>query len=171
MKSEKEMWDFLVEHRKSLMAMCKKWARGDSQFAEDLYSDEVLRMMPKVYDRWDPTRGPLKNYAFGYFKLHLMKTAAIRLKKRDSISELMDTEVVKQENTVARSEIIDILDTALPSDVRFIVIMVAINGYTYREVAERLGFSAGFICKMYNEGLQALKTNMERLDGNGRSSW
>ena len=69
---DSDTWEIIEEHRELLTKLCRKAAHGNRQLADELFSDEVIRMMPNLIERYDGVR-PFINYLSSYFRLHLRK--------------------------------------------------------------------------------------------------
>lgn len=135
------MWNFVAEHMDDIMWWCRKAAKYDENYAEELFSDEVLRMLPGCIERWDRIRSFFV-YARSYFFLHLKKKAAIRAMKRMSSYDAIENYNIGDKrsgnelNDVDNKEYIQLLLNHLNEVDRVIVYRSVVLGETTRQIAQ-----------------------------------
>jgi RNA polymerase sigma factor (sigma-70 family) len=153
------MWKFIETHYIDIISWCKRAARGNPHLAEELFSDEVLRMMPNLIKRWDQTR-PFYTYARSYFFLHLRKKAISRQKKAhkqldENFAGMKCSEV--DVNSLEATEYTDwLLDCLSPVD-KFIVKNVVMKGLTLREVSELVPYTYTAVHMRLKRSLELLR--------------
>lgn len=156
------MWAYVGQHYDTLWKMCLKASRGDENVAEELFSDEVLRMMPGLIERWDGIRS-FHIYACKYFSLHLRKTAAKRINNRLQSVEYLreavgfDAPADERENSLEVTDTIRHLLECLNDMEKLLVMMTKMQGYSYREAGAKIGKSYGYVAKVVNEALNKLR--------------
>lgn len=153
------MWAFVAEHYADLFRWCVRAARGDTRYAEELFSDEVLRMLPGLVERWDGKRS-FYSYAKSYFFLHLRKKAILRNKRRLVSFELLtgfNPAASDERNSVDDKEYVEQLMSCLSTIERIIVYRSIVLGETTRELAEDLPFSWTNISRKLSRALSLMR--------------
>lgn len=166
------MWAYVAERYTQLMAMCMKAARYDQQYAEELFSDEVLRMLPGLIERWDGVRS-FHMYASSYFSLHLRKIAARKIKSYGTHASLETLESVDgwepvdvESAEISRGERtteFEVADTVrellsrLTPEEQLVIRLTKMKDWTYRQVAERLGRSHGYVAKVVASAMEKMR--------------
>lgn len=157
------MWAFVAEHYDSITEWCTRAARGNETQAEELFSDQVLRMLPDLLRRWDRVR-PFFYYAKSYFGFHLTKwvrRANTRRTREGSYDafENFDVEDTSDSNLneLERSEYLNLLlDELNPID-RIIVYRTVVLGETSRELESIVPYAWTTICTRKTHALNKLK--------------
>lgn len=143
-----DTWEVIEEHRALLVKLCKKAAHGNAQLADELFSDEVIRMMPSLIERYDGVR-PFINYLSSYYRFHLRKI--VKRKEIKAQHELQYSDIddpVTIANHADRCEVVDHVEVCLSclnEKQRIVVEACYLHGMTYREVATQLGCSHAYI--------------------------
>lgn len=156
------MWAYVAQYHAQLTRMCLKAARGDEQYAEELFSDEVLRMLPNLIERWDGVRS-FHAYASSYFSLHLRKIFYRKQNKQHSSIEQMreqagwDVETLDLESKLEVDDLVESLLSRLDPIERVVICLTKMHSYSYREVATKLHKSHGFVAKVVQEAMRKLR--------------
>lgn len=165
------VWTTIEEHKPLLMKMCRKAAHGDMQRAEELFSDEVIRMMPALLERYDGVR-PFINYMSAYFRFHLRKIQRrvdLRAQQQTSYSDCHDLNSIdgahsqQTANHADRIEVVDHVEACLDclnEKQRFVVVHCYLKGQTYREVAAQLGCSHAYIVCIMAAAMRKMKCHV-----------
>lgn len=155
------MWQFVSQHYKDIDKWCMRAARGRRSMADDLFSDEVIRMLPGLIERWDQVR-PFYYYARKYFSMHLYKK--VRQKERamqrtESYCAFnnLKLEDKRKVNDPDDAEYVQLLLSHLSDIDRTIVYRSVVLGHTTREIAEDIPYSYTSIASRLNKALQQLK--------------
>lgn len=156
------MWSFVADNYDEINKWCKRAAHGDAAYADELFSDEVLRMMPALIGRWDQVR-PFFIYARSYYRMHLSKKSRQRTKKRQrtqSYSSLENFNVPDKHhvNDPDDAEYVQSLLARLSEVDRTIVYRSVVLGHTTREIADDLPYSYTSIAGRLNRALEELRT-------------
>lgn len=156
------MWAYVSTYHESLMRKCLKAAYGDENYAEELFHDEVLELLPKLLSRWDGVRS-FHTYASSSISLHLIKvTMKHRSRQHASIDTLEDCgyspaytrddeEALEVQDTVR-----ELLDRLEPME-RLAIVLNKMQNLSYREIAKRIGVNHNFVGRLINSALEKLR--------------
>ena len=146
---------------------------GDTALADDLVQDCVERALRKQH-LFDETRS-LKTWLFTI--LRNLFVSSLRRKSRDVVSQSTDdlaqaeqAVLPEQEHRLALADIARALDSLPPSH-REVVVMVALEDFSYREVAEITGVPIGTVMSRLSRARGSLRlilddagqTNLRRI--------
>ena len=136
---------------------------GDAALADDLVQDCVERALNKGH-LYDPSR-PLR--AWLYAVLRNLYISGLRRNGRSTIvknvDDLMDGEDAvppEQENRMAVTSVMDALDRLSPQH-REVIVLVAIEDMSYRDVAEILGVPLGTVMSRLSRAREHLRQLLE----------
>jgi len=148
----------------------RRFARGlarDASLADDLVQDCIERALVKEH-LYDPTR-QLRSWLYAILRnLHL---SGLRRKGRAGVVKTVDDLAPEEEAIAGEQEahagvrsIAEALDR-LPDLHREVVLLIALDDMSYREVAEVLGVPVGTVMSRLSRAREALRTI---LDGGER---
>lgn len=155
------MWAFISDNYKDIDKWCMRAARGRRTVADELFSDEVVRMMPALISRWDQVR-PFYVYARKYFSMHLYKKVRQKDKREQRTVSYCALEGynIEDKHTVNdpdNAEYVQSLLSQLSEVDQTIIYRSVVLGHTTREIAEDLPYSYTSIASRLTKALQQLK--------------
>lgn len=157
------MWAFISQHYQEINAWCMRAARGKRVLADELFSDEVIRMMPALISRWDQVR-PFYYYARKYYRMHLFKKVRQKEKAQQRtesycVFDGFNLEDKRKVNDPDNAEYVQSLLAQLSDVDQTIVYRSVVLGHTTREIADDLPYSYTSIASRLNKALQQLREN------------
>jgi RNA polymerase sigma-70 factor, ECF subfamily len=159
MKFQQDLIALIPQLRRFARGLC-----GDAALADDLVQDCVERALAKSH-LYDPSR-PLK--AWLYTILRNIFISGIRHEKRSTIVKTIDdlglaegVTLPAQEDGISVAQITEALDL-LPAQQREVIVMIALEELSYREVSEMTGVPVGTVMSRLCRGRQALRGILER---------
>jgi RNA polymerase sigma-70 factor, ECF subfamily len=151
----------------ALIPQLRRFARGlcgDQALADDLVQDCIERALVKAH-LYDPAR-PLK--AWLYTVLRNGFISGIRHEKRSTIVKSIDelgmgegAALPEQEHGLSVVQLRDALDL-LPAQQREVIVMVALEELSYREISDMTGVPVGTVMSRLSRGREALRGILER---------
>lgn len=142
---------------------------GDPSLADDLVQDCVERALAKSH-LYDPTR-PLR--AWLYAVLRNLYISGLRRTRRSSVvktvDDLMDGEDAvppEQEYALAAGSVTEALDRLSPQH-REVIVLVALEELSYRDVAEILGVPVGTVMSRLSRAREHLRQLLEARGHSG----
>lgn len=146
-----------------LMALCKKFFRDNGDALEAL-NDGMLRVFKNI-DAYQPTQGSFFNWTYT-----IVRNAAvdkIRKDKKSFQAESLDNSFMDAPDTdnplknLEWKELYRLLDSLTPAT-RAVCSLFYMEGFSVKEIAERLELSAGTIKWHLSESREKLKPVMEQ---------
>jgi RNA polymerase sigma-70 factor, ECF subfamily len=151
----------------ALIPQLRRFARGlcgDAALADDLVQDTIERALAKSH-LYDPAR-PLK--AWAYTILRNLFVSGVRHERRSSVVKTLDdlapgegTSPPEQDHRLSAAQIREALDL-LPAQQREVIVMVALEELSYREISEMMGVPVGTVMSRLCRGRQALRVILEK---------
>jgi RNA polymerase sigma-70 factor (ECF subfamily) len=148
---------------------------GSQARAEDVLQEVFLRLW-RSPDRFDPDRGTLRSFLLIDANARAIEWVRSETARRDrevrdgrratSVGVSVEREVWARSVAVHLDEALD----ALPDAERDAIALAYYGGYTYREVAERLGQPEGTVKSRIRSGLRRLHDRLVAVDVRG-GSW
>ena len=142
---------------------------GDPALADDLVQDCVERALAKSH-LYDPTR-PLR--AWLYAVLRNLYISGLRRSRRSSVvktvDDLMDGEDAvppEQEHALAAGSVTEALDRLSPQH-REVIVLVALEELSYRDVADILGVPVGTVMSRLSRAREHLRQLLEARGHSG----
>lgn len=157
-----EAWDYYIKHYEEIRSWCWIAANGDPNIMDELASDEVLRMLPRLFERYDSTIGSFHNYAQQYFKRHLWKVVTRKRQKasvsldNENILEIMEENTSKSASLEVREQI-EIWYSLLDSTEATVVKRRVEHGDTYARITELTGLSARDASRAYQSAVLKIR--------------
>lgn len=151
------------KYAKKMYAICQAYVR-DKTVAQDILQDGFVKVFTKIHT-FDPdnslegwVRRIMTNTAIDYFRQGKKLDKFIELEEQHN-EEASDDAVNKQINV---DEILYYLDR-LPEGARVIFNLYAIEGYSHKEIAERLQISEGTSKSQFSRARSIIKTYLTGL--------
>jgi RNA polymerase sigma-70 factor, ECF subfamily len=151
----------------SLIPQLRRFARGlcgDAALADDLVQDCIERALAKSH-LYDPAR-PLKAWLYAVLRNGFI--SGIRHENRSTIVKTIDDlnsgeglSQPEQDYALDVAQLREALDL-LPAQQREVIIMVALEEMSYREVSEITGTPLGTVMSRLCRGRQALRGILEK---------
>ncbi len=150
-----------------LIPQLRRFARGlcgDAALADDLVQDCIERALAKSH-LYDPAR-PLKAWLYAVLRNGFI--SGIRRDSRSTVVKTIDElhlgegmSQPEQDYALDVAQLRDALDL-LPAQQREVIVMVALEEMSYREVSEITGTPLGTVMSRLCRGRQALRTILEK---------
>lgn len=147
---------------------------NDAQLAEEVVQEVFLRLWNDA-DRFDPERGSLRSFLLAHThgrSVDILRSETSRRNREDRDARTTATAGYDLEHEIWDLTTADQVRTALaaiPEDEREAIELAYFGGYTYREVAARLGAPEGTIKSRIRVGLRRLRSELH-LVGMGELS-
>jgi RNA polymerase sigma-70 factor, ECF subfamily len=151
----------------ALIPHLRRFARGlcgDAALADDLVQDCIERALAKSH-LYDPSR-PLKAWAYAILRNGFI--SGLRQEGRSHVVKTIDDLAAhegitqpEQEQQLSVAQIKDALDL-LPAQQREVIVMVALEELSYREISDMIGAPVGTVMSRLCRGRQALRGILER---------
>lgn len=152
----------------ALLPRMKRFALGlcrNPEQAEDVLQDACVKAINSI-DQWDP-RTRLDSWLYRivqttYFDMVRTHNNRSRLMDENK-TDLQDSPVRGEEAAIARLELNDVseLMDALPEEQRAALLLVSVEGCSYKDAAETLGIPMGTLTSRLG---RARKTLLDQLD-------
>ncbi len=149
-------------YAKKMYGICLSYA-GDRELAQDMLQDSFIKIFDKIKEY--RMEGSLE----GWIRRIVTNTAIDHIRQRGRIQNyITDKEEIKDEvnesNALQDLQTQDVLDQVarLPDGARLVFNLYALEGYTHKEIAEKLEISEGTSKSQFN---RARKILMSRLNG------
>lgn len=144
----------------TLLPQLRRYSRSlthSGQESEDLLQDCVEKAL---VHRADWRGGNLKAWACRIMtNLHLNARRAVRRRPAVAMEEAEDLPAPSTGDPLVKSELMRAVE-ALPAEARAVLMLVVIEGYAYREVADILGIPEGTVMSRLSRARQALREKM-----------
>ena len=143
----------MIEELTKLVPGLRTWATkfsGRHYDTDDLVSDVIISFLERP-DRWDPSKGPLRNYLFSCVRNRSFDALRTYNRKgRKRLRRYLRTEaplylieecpISREETKLDLEKKVDLLPKRLSEPFR----LFALEGKKYREIAELLGIREGY---------------------------
>ncbi|MEG1008562.1 MAG: RNA polymerase sigma factor [Clostridia bacterium] len=132
----------------------------NTHLAEDFTQDTYISIRKNI-SKYQPMQKPLawiftiaKNHVYTYFR-----------KEKNSIeyNEVWDVDNISIENSSIENIVLQTAFKSLNEDERIVVILNAVNGYKFREIAKHLEISLGTVLSRYHRGIKKLKKSLKEV--------
>lgn len=173
------VWHYLATHGEELHIMCCRTSRrwfGDDAYAEELFSDEVISRLHRLYEKWDKIR-PFHFYVKSNCKFYCDKACRkIKERKEASIEQLTaDTPFDLADSRIDDKMLIDNNDTiavlfkasGISQETMLIVTLYFCKNKTTRQIAECINRSHVYVWNKVQEGLKALQSAANEMEIGG----
>ena len=119
---------------------------GDSAKAEDVLHDAFIKMYEKigtlkdnlVFEGW--LRRIVVNQAIDFIKRE--KKVKLAIEESGQLNTEMEEEIPEPRRTISTKELLQALET-LPMGYRMVFNLHVVDGYTHKDIGEKLGISEG----------------------------
>ena len=156
--AQKALYDQLAS---KMFPVCIRYA-GDRTVAEDLLQDGFVTL----FSRLDSYKG--EGSFEGWARRIFVNTALMYLRKKDALKMSDDLENARNLTSESTSQIQDVgykelmkLVTSLPAGFRTVFNLYVIEGYTHKEIAERLGVSVQTVNYRIQQAVKLLAAELK----------
>ena len=127
-----------------MYAVCLNYAR-DREIAQDILQEGYIKVFKKIKDF--KQNGSLE----GWIRRIIINTAIDYYRKASRYNELLDKELKREESEFSENSIIENINAdeilnylkKLPEGARMVFNLYAVEGYSHKEIAEKLNISEG----------------------------
>jgi RNA polymerase sigma-70 factor (ECF subfamily) len=147
---------------------------NDAQLAEEVVQEVFLRLWNDA-DRFDPERGSLRSFLLAHThgrSVDILRSETSRRNREDRDARTTATAGYDLEHEIwdlTTAEQVRTALAAIPDDEREAIELAYFGGYTYREVAARLGAPEGTIKSRIRVGLRRLRSELHLVGMGGLS--
>jgi RNA polymerase sigma factor (sigma-70 family) len=163
-KNERKYQEILYrKYAKQMYGICLSYA-GNIDMAEDMLQDSFIKIFDKIID-YKPT-GSLE----GWIRRVVSNTAIDHLRSAKRIQNFISENEVVMDGSISLSgfenlKTQDILQQVglLPDGARLVFNLYAIEGYTHKEIAQKLNISEGTSKSQFNRARKLLMSWLNKL--------
>lgn len=165
-KSNKRKYQELLyrKYAKKMYGICLSYA-GDRELAQDILQDSFIKIFNKI--REYRMEGSLE----GWIRRIIVNTAIDHVRQRQRVKNYIvddndnNKEDMDDSDALQNLQTQDVLNQVakLPEGARLVFNLYALEGYTHREIAEKLNISEGTSKSQYNRARKLLVSWLDTL--------
>jgi len=151
------------KYAKKMYGICLSYA-GDRDMAQDILQESFIKVFKSIHNY--KSEGPLE----GWIRRIIINTALDHLRQKTKLQKYISDkdEVIKEVEEISAIEKLqtqDILNQVakLPDGARVVFNLYALEGYTHREIADKLEITEGTSKSQYNRARKLLMEMLNKL--------
>ncbi len=151
------------KYAKKMYGICLSYA-GDRDMAQDILQESFIKVFKSIHNY--KSEGPLE----GWIRRIIINTALDHLRQKTKLQKYISDkdEVIKEVEEISAIEKLqtqDILNQVakLPDGARVVFNLYALEGYTHREIADKLEITEGTSKSQFNRARKLLMEMLNKL--------
>lgn len=159
MTTKPDPYEWIAENLGLVYHICRGACKGRYDLVEDLYSEVALEKIPGIVERWDPKVGTLNTFLYRNLRWYMHTWMIKRLPQSGEDLELLEGSSTLMSDFEGQEEVQYLLK-ALTGYERRIVKMHLLEGKTFLQIGQEVGYSKSAIIKHYQKAIAVCREDL-----------